>query len=79
MDYAEYAVWALAIFFAGTWAFGLVTSPRNRIGSTILTVIIWWVLIAFASTETFSVFHLLWAFPVALVAPVLLLAGRRML
>lgn len=75
--WAEYATWAVALFFAATWTFGLVMSPRNRNGSNILTVMLWWVAIALAFAGSFSVFHLLWVFPVSLILPALLLAGRR--
>lgn len=78
MQMLAYLVWAAALFFAATWAFGLVASPRNRIGSNILTVILWWVALALAFSRTFSVFHLLWIFPLALVVPAALLAGRRL-
>lgn len=78
MQYLGYAVWAVAVFFAFGWAFGLVASPRNRLGSNILTVILWWAAIAACAAGAFSVFHLLWLFPVFLVLPVLLLAGRAL-
>lgn len=75
LEVGRYVVWALALFFAGSWAFGLVVSPRNRIGSTILTVLVWWACMAAAAAGAFSVFHLLWMFPLALVVPAVLMMG----
>lgn len=76
MIWLGYATWVAAIFFAASWTFGLVMSPRNRAGPNILTVMLWWVGVALAAAGQFSVLHLLWAFPVALVVPAVLLAGR---
>lgn len=75
---ATYATWAAALFFAGAWTFGLVAAPQQRLASTILTVMLWWVGIAVSAAGALSVFHLLWMFPAALVLPVLLLGGRRL-
>jgi glycerol-3-phosphate acyltransferase PlsY len=74
---ARIVVWVVAVFFAGSWAFGLVTVPRQRIGSTILTVLLWWVSIAVVALSKIPVFHLLWVFPCALVIPAVLLLGSR--
>jgi hypothetical protein len=76
LDWTVYIVWIAALFFAGSWTFGLIYSPRDRIGSTIVTVILWWVAIALAASGVFSAWHLLWLFPASLLAPALLLSHR---
>lgn len=76
MTWYEYAVIAVALFFAGSWAFGLVFSARNRTGGNIATVILWWVAIALVLAEAVAPIHLLWIFPVSLVVPALLLFSR---
>lgn len=73
MRWYEIATLAAAIFFAGGWGLGLALSPRNRTGGNITTVCAWWVLLALALSEVFAPLHLLWAFPLALIAPALLL------
>lgn len=74
----HYITIAVAVFFAGGWALGLVLSARNRTGSNILAVCVWWALLALAIAGTFNPLHLLWAFPAALIGSLLLVlaAGR---
>ena len=71
MEWIRYGVWALALFFAGSWTFGLATSPRNRTGGNILTVVLWWVAITACALGQFTVLHLLWVFPLLLLLPVI--------
>lgn len=54
-------------------------SHRNRTGGNILTVILWWVLLTLAFLDQIDALHLWWLFPLALLAPVLILLplGRR--
>ena len=77
MVWFNYAIWALAIFLAGSWTFGLVVSPRNRIGSTIVTVILWWLLLVTSFSGDLPAWHLLYAFPAALLLPALFLLRHR--
>lgn len=78
MHWYEILTIGAAIFFAGGWGLGLALSPRNRTGGNIVTVCAWWVLVALALAEVFAPLHLLWAFPLALIVPalLLLLVGR---
>lgn len=76
MQWFEYVIWAAAIFFAGSWTLGLVLSPRNRTGGNILTVVLWWIAMVATFIGEFSSMHLLWAFPAALLVPLLLLGAR---
>lgn len=73
MRWLEYLAVGAAIFFAASWTFGLAVSPRNRIGSTIVTVIVWWVALTAWFFGDFSSLHLLWVFPVALLVPAVVL------
>ncbi len=76
MAWYDWVVIAVAVFFAGAWAFGLAFSSRNRTGGNILTVILWWVALALVLVGSVASLHLLWVFPVALVVPALLLSSR---
>ena len=78
MAWYEYAVVALAVFFAASWALSLSLSSRNRTGGNILTVILWWVVLSAWFFGKFNALHLLWVFPAALLLPlaVLLPLGR---
>ena len=73
MAWYDWAIYSAATFFAATWALGLILSPRNRTGGNICTVIIWWAVLVASWLAPFSSLHLLWAFPVALLVPPLLL------
>jgi hypothetical protein len=73
MNWIEYGIVGVAAFFAGGWALGLALSARNRTGGNIITVATWWAILSAWFIGDFSAFHLLWAFPLALVLPALLL------
>lgn len=73
MAWYDWAIYVVAAFFAASWAFGLVISARNRTGGNIATVLLWWMLLTSSWLAPFSPLHLLWAFPLALVLPALLL------
>lgn len=76
MDYARYIVWAAAIFFASTWLFALFVDPRKRIKSTVVSVGLWWALLAFPVLGAFSVLHLAWLMPLALFIPMAIQMGH---
>jgi hypothetical protein len=46
MDVLWYVAWALALFFAASWAFGIIVRPDYSLKSTVATVIFWWIEIA---------------------------------
>lgn len=75
MAWYDWVVVAVALFFAASWAFGLVYSPRNRTGGNIATVLLWWVALSLVMAGVFGALHLLWIFPVALLGSSLLLAA----
>ena len=77
MKWLEYFCVGAAIFFATTWAVGLIASPRNRIGSNIATVILWWICLTAWFLGTFSGFHLLWLYLLALVVPAVLMIKSK--
>jgi hypothetical protein len=73
MRWCELAALVAAGFFAVTWVFNLMVVPRTRTAGNIITVISWWVLLAACMLTPFTTLHLLWAFPAALLLPVLVL------
>ena len=79
IQWLEYLCVGAAIFFAGTWAFGLIASPANRIGSNIATVVLWWVCLTAWFFGSFSGFHLLWLYLLSLVAPAVLTIRNKSL
>ena len=68
----DWLVFGIAFFFAGSWTFGLSIRPDMRLKSTVVTVILWWPLIASAFLELFPSFALLWLMPLALLIPAFL-------
>ena len=66
-----YALWAIVLFFVGSWTLGLLLNPKMRMRSTVVTVVYWWISIGLATTSSFSPWHLLWLMPVSLVVPML--------
>lgn len=69
MHILKIATWAAALFFVGSWTFGLLAAPHQRLKSTVVTVGLWWALLLFPALGAFTVFHLLWLMPLALVVP----------
>ena len=67
-DFWRYAVWAVALFFAATWTFGLVVNPKSRLKATVAAIAIWWLLIAATALSSLSALHLVWLMPVSLLA-----------
>ncbi len=66
-------VYVLAIFFAFGWTFVLWRQPSQRVISTIVTVLYWWMEIVLALLNKFNAFHLLWLMPLSLFLPSMLL------
>jgi hypothetical protein len=75
MNALWYLAWAVALFFAGSWAFGLVIRPDYRLKSTVATVLFWWIEIATLFVSGVSVFHLLWLMPISLLLPMFIMLG----
>lgn len=69
MDYLRIGIWVITGFLVCTWTFGLATNPRSRLKATVVTVMLWWVLLLFPALGAFSVLHMLWLFPLALIVP----------
>jgi hypothetical protein len=67
----NYAFGAVVLFFAGSWTFWLLVSPHMRLTNRIVSVTYWWIAIGFALASAFSVWHLLWLMPLALIVPIL--------
>jgi len=77
-----YVLWAVAFLFAGSWTFWLFVSPHMRLTNAIVSVSYWWIAICLALVSAFSVLHLLWLMPLALIVPRLyvqaqIASGRR--
>ena len=68
-----YLAWAVVLFFAGSWTFGLIVRPDLRLKSTIVTLIYWWAAIGLVAFTSISVYHLLWLMPLALIVPLVLM------
>lgn len=64
-----YVLWAVVLFFACAWTFGLLFNPSMRLRSTIVTVVYWWICIGLAAASQFSPWHLLWLMLLSLVVP----------
>lgn len=77
MTYLNVAVWVAALFFACGWSFGLAVDPSKRLKATVVTVGLWWVLMAFTALGAFKVPHLLWLMPLALIVPGAIQAGHH--
>ncbi len=73
MEYLEYIVLGIALFFAGSWTLLLIKRPNSRVRSTIVTVMYWWLAIGLCGF--FSVFHLLWFMPLAAFTPMIIMIG----
>lgn len=69
MEYIGYVIWALAFFFTLSWTYMLIIKPDERVKPTICSVIFWWCALLVIILSDLSVFHLLWMFLVALLAP----------
>lgn len=63
----RYVAWAVVLFFAVSWTFGLLVAPQHRVKSTVVALIHWWISIAVVVLTGLSVYHLLWLMPLALV------------
>lgn len=74
MGWLRIVVWGVALFFAAGWTLGFILSPGYRLLSSVAAVVYWWCAIALAAAGAFSVLHLLWFMPLAL-----LVSGRLML
>jgi hypothetical protein len=61
-----YIAWGLILFFAGSWAFGLILRPDFRVKSTIAALIYWWIFIGLVILSDLNVYHLLWLMPLTL-------------
>ncbi len=62
-------LWIAALFFAGSWTFGLLVRPDYRLKSTVVTVAYWWVAIAIVFLAELHPAQLLWLMPLVLVIP----------
>jgi len=67
MAYLPYAVWAIAAFFILSWSFVLVVIPRRMSKPNFFTLVSWWVSAGGAAAGFYSVYHLLWLMPLAVV------------
>ncbi len=63
----HYVAWAVILFFAVSWTFGLVVAPQHRVKSTVVALAHWWISIAVVVLTGLSVYHLLWILPLTLV------------
>ncbi|KPY89754.1 Unknown protein sequence [Pseudomonas syringae pv. spinaceae] len=72
-----YAGWAVVLFFAIGWAFGLIVNPQFRLKTTVVTVMHWWIAIGAALVFGIKVWHLFWVMPLILVASMII--GTAML
>ncbi|WP_348739163.1 hypothetical protein [Pseudomonas rhodesiae] len=63
----RYVAWAVILFFAVSWTFGLLVAPQHRVKSTVVALIHWWISIAVVVFTGLSVYHLFWLMPLTLV------------
>jgi hypothetical protein len=63
----EWITWGVALFFAGSWTFGMLASPEFRLKANVAAVLFWWGSIAFVLLTGASVFHLWWLMPMSLL------------
>jgi hypothetical protein len=66
-------LWIVALFFAGGWSFGLIALPDQRVKSTVVSVVYWWVEIATVFLAGLHPAHLLWLMPLALFIPMIVM------
>ena len=62
-------LWAIALFFAASWTFGLIVRPDYRLKNTVVTVAYWWLEISIVYFAGLHPAHLLWLMPLALIVP----------
>lgn len=68
-------LWAIALFFAASWLFGLLIRQDLRLKSNVVTVAYWWVEIAIVFFAGLHPAHLLWLMPLALIVPSLIMTN----
>jgi len=51
-------------------------NPSMRLKSTVVTVLHWWALIAFALFGAFKVWHLFWLMPLAVFVPIMVMSAQ---
>ncbi len=66
MEIMDIIILVVALFFAGSWTFGLLSTP-NTAPSTKVTVLYWWIEILIAFLDGYSALHLLWLMPISVV------------
>jgi len=67
MTYLQYAVWAIAAFFILSWTFALFATPGRMSAPNRCTLISWWACGICAALGFYSVYHLLWLMPLAVI------------
>jgi hypothetical protein len=67
VEIARYFTYAAALFFAGSWTFGVLTRPEFRLKSTVSAIVYWWLFILAAFLGWYSPFHLWWLMPATLI------------
>lgn len=63
----QHVVWVVALWFGAGWLFGVIAAPRMRLHTNISIVFLWCCSIISVFLGLISVFHLLWAMPLALL------------
>lgn len=76
MTAIDYAVLAVALFFAGSWTLGVLIRPNLRLKATIVTIVLWWAEIGTAIFSAMDALHLLWLMPASLFGPSMLAAAQ---
>ncbi len=65
MEIMDIIILVVALFFAGSWTFGLLSTP-NTAPSTKVIVLYWWIEILIAFLDGYSALHLLWLMPLSM-------------
>lgn len=69
METMKWITWAVVLFFALSWTFGVIRHQQFRLKATVVSMVFWWIEIFIAMAGGFVVFHLLWLMPVSLIVP----------
>ena len=72
MEIMDIIILVVALFFAGSWTFGLLSTP-NTTPPTKVTVLYWWIEILIAFLDGYSALHLLWLMPLSIFVPTILM------
>jgi len=69
--------WVIALFFLTTWTYGLIARSDFRYKNNVAAVSVWWVITGVVIFHQIHPAHLLWLFPVALIASTVVWLVRK--